>query len=80
MGQMRMKPWKLNNELLKKNKIFYHIIFGIQLLPPPQALAQFQGFIRAYTSPVRPPKDKFIHHNAMYFHHLYGTSRKLPGE
>ena len=43
MGQMRMKPWTPNNELLEKNEILYHLIFIVQFLPPPQALSQFQG-------------------------------------
>ena len=75
MGQMRMKPWKPNNELLGKNKFFYHLIFSVQFLPPSQALAQFQEFIHAYMRPVRPPEGRFIHQNVMYFHHSYGTRR-----
>ena len=73
MGQMRMKLWKLINELLDKNKILYHLIFSVQFLPPSQVLAQFLGFIRVYTSPVRPP----VHSLKCYVlsSHSYGTRR-----
>ena len=29
MGQMRMKPWKPNNELLEKNKVLYNLIVSV---------------------------------------------------
>ena len=64
-----------NNELLEKNKFLYHPIFSVQFLPPPQALAQFQGFICAYTSPVRPPEGRFIHQMLCTF-----TTHMVPGE
>ena len=46
---MRMKSWKPNIELLEKNKVLYDL-YDVQFLPPPQELAQIQGFICVYTS------------------------------
>ena len=60
MGQMRMKSLKPNIALLEENKILYDLIFSVQVLPPQQVLAQFEGFIRAYLSPLRPPEGRLF--------------------
>ena len=57
---MKLKSWKPNIELLEENKVFCDLIFSVQFLPPSQVLAQFQEFLHAYMSPVRPPEDRFI--------------------
>ena len=60
IGQMRMKSWKPNNELLEKNDICTILsVFSDQFLPPPQAFAQFHGFDHACMSPVAPPEGRF---------------------
>ena len=65
MGQMRTESSKPNIALLQESKILYDLIFSVQVLPPQQVLAQFEGFIRAYMSPLRPPEGRFIHQNFM---------------
>ena len=65
MGQMRMKSSKSNIALLQESKILYDLIFSVQVLPPQQVLAQFEGFIRAYMSPLSPPECRFILQNFM---------------
>ena len=65
MGQMRMKSWKPNIELLEDNQILYNLIFSVQFMPPQQVLAQLEGLIHAYMNPLRPPEGSFIHQNVM---------------
>ena len=65
MGQMRMKPWKPIMKYWKRIK-FVPSHFSVPTSST-GAHAQFEGFIRAYTSPVRPPEARFSHQNGMFF-------------